>query len=62
MVELPSGKFTFLFTNIEGSTRLCEQQPEAMLAALARRDVLLHQAIKAYHGHVFTTMGDQFCK
>ena len=37
MVSLPSGTVTFLFTDIEGSTRLWEQDPEAMQAALARQ-------------------------
>jgi class 3 adenylate cyclase len=38
MADLPTGTVTFLFTDIEGSTRLWEQQPEAMTAALAGRD------------------------
>jgi len=36
MVDLPNGTATFLFTDIEGSTKLWEQHPEAMKAALAR--------------------------
>ena len=35
---LPSGVVTFLFTDIEGSTRLWEEHPDAMRAALARHD------------------------
>src|SRR5262245_25800198 len=58
---LPSGTVTFLFTDIEGSTRLWEQHPEAMRVALARHDALLRQAIGANGGHVFKGMGDQFC-
>ncbi len=38
---------TFLFTDIEGSTKLWEQHPEAMQAALARHDALLHTEIAA---------------
>ena len=38
--SLPTGTVTFLFTDIEGSTRLWEQHPEAMRAALARHDAL----------------------
>ena len=41
MPELPSGTVTFLFTDIEGSTRLWEEHPEAMQAALARHDAIL---------------------
>src|SRR5579884_3807001 len=60
-MNAPSGTITFLFTDIEGSTRLWEQYPEAMRAALARHDALLRQAIEAHNGHVFKTVGDAFC-
>jgi len=58
---LPSGTVTFLFTDIEGSTKLWEQHPEAMCAALARHDAILKEAIEANNGHVFKTIGDAFC-
>src|SRR5229473_848987 len=61
MPDLPRGTVTFLFTDIESSTRLWEQHPEAMQHALARHDLLLRQAIEAHGGHVFKTVGDQFC-
>src|SRR5881397_1934189 len=61
MPDLPSGTVTFLFTDIEGSTRLWEQHPEAMEAALARHDALLRTAIEAHGGQIFKTVGDQFC-
>jgi len=57
----PTGTVTFLFTDIEGSTRLWEQDPDAMREALARHDVLLRKAIEAYAGYVFKTVGDAFC-
>ena len=38
MVELPSGTVTFLFTDLEGSTGLWEEHPDAMRATLARHD------------------------
>src|SRR5579864_1571050 len=60
-MSLPSGTVTFLFTDIEGSTRLWEQHPEAMRSALARHDALLRKAIESHHGHVFKTVGDAFC-
>ena len=47
MPDLPTGTVTFLFTDIEGSTRLWEQHPEAMRAALARHDALLRAAHRA---------------
>ncbi len=58
---LPSGTVTFLFTDIEGSTRLWETQATAMRAALARHDALLRHCIDAQGGHVFKTGGDAFC-
>ncbi len=57
----PTGTVTFLFTDIEGSTRLWEAQPETMRAALARHDALLRRCIETNQGHVFKTAGDAFC-
>src|SRR5438876_5843382 len=57
----PSGTVTFLFTDIEGSTRLWATQHDAMRASLARHDALLRQSIEAHGGHVFKTAGDAFC-
>jgi predicted ATPase/class 3 adenylate cyclase len=59
-MEAPSGTVTFLFTDVEGSTRLWEQSPEAMRAALARHDEIVRHAIEARGGHVFSTGGDGF--
>ena len=56
--ELPTGTVTFLFTDIEGSTRLWEESPEAMRVALARHDAILEEAISAHGGVVFSRMGD----
>src|SRR5947209_1941577 len=61
MFAPPSGTITFLFTDIEGSTRLWEQHPDGMRDSLARHDALLRQAIEAYGGYVFKTVGDAFC-
>jgi class 3 adenylate cyclase len=52
MPDLPSGTVTFLFTDIEGSTRLGEEHPEAMEAALARHKTLLTQGISQHSGAV----------
>lgn len=51
---------TFLFTDIEGSTRLWEEQPEAMQAALERHDRRARRIIAKYGGKVFKTVGDAF--
>ncbi len=61
MSQPPTGTVTFLFTDIEGSTRLWEQHPDAMRAALARHDALLCQSIEGRGGYVFKTIGDAFC-
>ena len=55
---LPTGTVTFLFTDLEASTRLWETHPEAMPAALARHDSLLRQAVEAHGGTVVKTTGD----
>lgn len=49
---------TFLFTDIEGSTRLWEQHGDAMRAALAQHDELLRHGVEAQGGTVVKTMGD----
>ena len=50
MAELPSGTVTFLFTDIEGSTRRWDEDPEAMRPALARHDEVLRAAVEAGGG------------
>ena len=52
---------TLLFSDIEGSTRLWETDPEAMSGALRRHEVLLSTAIEQVGGVVFKTVGDAFC-
>jgi predicted ATPase/class 3 adenylate cyclase len=56
--EAPVGTVTFVFTDLEGSTRLWEQHPEAMRDALARHDELLRTAVSDHGGHVVKTTGD----
>ena len=48
MADLPTGTVTCLFTDIEGSTTRLEHQRAAMQAALARHDVILHDAIQTW--------------
>ena len=59
--QLPSGTVTLLFTDIQGSTRLWETEPEPMAVALRRHDEILRTAIEAAGGYVFKTVGDAFC-
>lgn len=58
MSGLPTGTVTFLFTDIEGSTKLWEQYPEDMKAALAKHDSILKEAIESNHGDIIKTTGD----
>jgi predicted ATPase/class 3 adenylate cyclase len=57
----PTGTVTFLFTDIEGSTRLWQQKPAAMSIAYARHNTILRTAIESNHGYVFQVIGDAFC-
>lgn len=60
-MSLPLGTVTFLFTDIEGSTRLWEDHPEEMSVALARHDTLLRDLLQQHNGYIFKTVGDAFC-
>jgi predicted ATPase/class 3 adenylate cyclase len=55
---LPTGTVTFLFTDIEGSTRLWETQRAAMQLALAHHDAIMRDAIEANAGYLVKTTGD----
>ena len=59
--NFPSGTVTFLFTDIEGSTKLWERHPQEMSIAQARHNQILREAIEANHGYVFQIIGDAFC-
>jgi len=56
--NLPTGTVTFLFTDIEDSTRLWERYPEAMHGLLAEHDAILREAIKNNNGQVIKGRGD----
>ena len=58
---IPVGTVTFLFTDLEGSTRSWEQQGPAMSKALARHDSIVRTACAGNNGYVFKTLGDAFC-
>jgi len=57
----PSGVVTFLFTDVEGSTRRWEADGEGMRAALAAHDDVLRSAIEAHGGFLFKHTGDGVC-
>ena len=54
----PAGLVTFLFTDIEGSSRLWETEPERMRPALARHDALVRGAVTRHRGTVVKMLGD----
>ena len=60
MTGAPTGTVTFLFTDIEGSTKRWEQDPQAMRAALAHHDRILRAAIEANGGFAYKIIGDAF--
>jgi len=57
----PSGIVTFLFTDIEGSTRRWEADADAMAAALEIHDQTLNEAIEGRRGWSFKHTGDGIC-
>ena len=61
MSNPPTGIVTFLFTDIEGSTKLWQAYPQQMKLNLARHDALLRAAIEQLDGYVFKTIGDAYC-
>jgi predicted ATPase/class 3 adenylate cyclase len=58
MPELPTGTVTFLFTDLEVSTRLWDLEPDAMRLALARHDEILRDAVGAHGGVIVKGRGD----
>ena len=57
----PSGTVTFLFSDIEGSTRRWDLNRQAMQEAVRLHDRIVRDAIAAHGGYVFKTIGDAFC-
>jgi predicted ATPase len=60
-VPAPSGVVTFLFTDVEGSTRRWESDAEGMRLALAAHDEVLRGAIEGHGGWLFKHTGDGVC-
>jgi class 3 adenylate cyclase len=56
--DLPAGTVTFLLTDIEGSTRLWETEPDAMEVARERHNRLLAEVIGEHRGMVVTSRGE----
>jgi class 3 adenylate cyclase len=58
---VPSGVVTFLFTDVEGSTRRWEADADGMRVALAAHDEVLRTAIEGHGGFLFKHTGDGVC-
>src|SRR5262245_41224515 len=58
MTELLAGTVTFLFTDLEVSTRLWDREPEAMGQSLARHDSILRDVIALHEGQLVKGRGD----
>src|ERR1051325_7823242 len=61
MTSKPSGTVTFLFTDIEGSTKLAQQYPDRWEALRARHHAIVQSTMDAHNGYVFQIIGDAFC-
>jgi class 3 adenylate cyclase len=60
MRELPTGTLTFVFSDVEGSTKLLRQLRDRYGAVLAEHQQLLRDAFSAHGGHEVDTQGDAF--
>jgi class 3 adenylate cyclase len=60
VAELPRGTVTFLFTDIEGSTRLLQNLHERYADVLAEHERILREAFDGAGGHEIDTQGDAF--
>src|ERR687886_534720 len=56
--QLPTGTVTFLFTDVEGSTKLWERHPEPMRVALARHDQLIEHLVEEHQGVIVRPRGE----
>jgi len=59
--SLPSGTVTFLFTDIEGSTKLARANSEKWEHARTRHNTILQSSIQSQNGYVFQVIGDSYC-
>lgn len=58
MATSPRETVTFLFSDVEGSTRLLERHGDLMGAALARHHAIFEEIVGRHHGTIFETVGD----
>jgi class 3 adenylate cyclase len=58
--ERPTGTVTFLFTDIEGSTRLLRELRDEYAGALGDHQRIIREALAAHDGSEIDTQGDSF--
>ena len=58
MADLPQGIVTFLFTDVEGSTKLWEEAPDSMMEALQQHDAVIDTAAVANNGVLVRPRGE----
>jgi Adenylate cyclase, family 3 (some proteins contain HAMP domain) len=61
MPDLPSGTVTFLFTDIEGSTKLAQEHPAFWESLRERHHAILQSAMEAHNGYIFQILRDAIC-
>src|SRR6266704_1895240 len=59
-MDLPTGTLTFLFTDIEGSTRLMQEMGDRYVQAQVEHHAILREAFKSTAGRELRTEGDSF--
>jgi class 3 adenylate cyclase len=58
MLKSPVGTLTFLMTDIEGSTRLWEAEPQAMAKAVLRSEQIIHEVVTEHDGYHAIEQGE----
>lgn len=61
MKIIPSGNIAFLFTDIEGSTKLSQEFPDTIHSELEKHHSIMKRAIESNRGFIFEIIGDGFC-
>lgn len=61
MKDIPVGRVTFLFTGIEGGTKLSQEFPQELQSALSKHSAILKNTIDSNNGFVFKIASDEFC-
>ncbi len=60
-MNTPTGTVTFLFTDIESSTKLAQEFPDILQSALDKHHSIMQKAMKSNNGFIFEIVGDAFC-